>query len=165
MWAKTSTLLWLQRKWPSIVPGYRGFPIRAHSVQGLVALRYNGSSTKSKPLNPILRFFAAYPSFDYNPGLRPYSSHTSEFNRLCEVMEWGKKGRRRKAARKEFQEALVRWFNEAYGVDAECLEAWQELCKDSRIHPVPGTLVKARKVRPNFWQLDLVLVLKIAFLT
>ncbi|TEB06251.1 hypothetical protein FA13DRAFT_1585634, partial [Coprinellus micaceus] len=98
---------------------------------------------------PILRFFAAYPSFDYNPGLRPYSSHTSEFNRLCEVMEWGKKGRRRKAARKEFQEALVRWFNEAYGVDAECLEAWQELCKDSRIHPVPGTLVKARKTMFN----------------
>jgi len=90
-------------------------------------------------------FFEQYPDFDYDPSMPA----NSEWYRLCDHMNWGKKGKKtnpeRESAYEDFKDALVHQFNTNYGTDEESLDAWQELCERLGVFPIPDTLKEARE--------------------
>ena len=53
----------------------------------------------------------------------------------------------RKLRYTRFTEVLAAQFNIYYGVNAEKLEPWQDLCQALRLDPIPDTLKHARDVR------------------
>lgn len=87
----------------------------------------------------IYDFFAPYPEFDYDAS-KPVMP---EFERLCAVRSWGPKKRRKVYHR--LQDGLVGEFNQQFGVDETSLDAWQSLCEEVRISPIPSSIKQCRK--------------------
>ena len=81
--------------------------------------------------------------FLYNPS----QSIMSEFTRLSIMGGWDEYPEVRKLRYTRFTEVLAAQFNIYYGVNAEKLEPWQDLCQALRLDPIPDTLKHARDVR------------------
>ncbi|KAK7686019.1 hypothetical protein QCA50_010830 [Cerrena zonata] len=102
----------------------------------------NGHESSSDEFT-IEDFFAQFSDFDFDP-----SQHvTLEFNRLAESRQWGKE--RRRAQYRQLQDALVGEFNHQYGRDEGKLAAWQALCEEVGIDPIPTTITQCRKALAN----------------
>lgn len=91
---------------------------------------------------PLERFFSQYSKFKYRPTISP----VIEFRRLCEEYGWEKSGRKKKAARDEFDHAMKKEFDALYGADEKDINNWYKLCHVLRIDPIPDTLKKCRAV-------------------
>jgi len=61
-------------------------------------------------------------------------------------MNWEKRGPEDTEAFKAFSKAFTKQFNSHYGKDADSLQAWQRICRELNIFPVPDNLVKAKEV-------------------
>lgn len=72
----------------------------------------------------------------------PNDNFDSLFNRLA--IKEGLSKRQRKERRNE---VIAAEMDAAYGTDVTKLEKWQELCRDVRIEPVPGSITGCKKVR------------------
>lgn len=86
----------------------------------------------------------------------PYSPNhplMSEFRKLSAMKKWDDDSEVRQMRYNEFMEILVSQFNQYYGIDAEDIEPWQNLCQAIGIFPVPNSLEKAREVR--IWDLEI----------
>lgn len=94
------------------------------------------------PQTHIQEFFLRYPAFDYNS---TYSVMT-EFYRMCDSFGWDQDDPRKVAAREDLRDAMVFQFNEAYGTDADDINAWQLLCEVIGIEPIPDGLKACREV-------------------
>jgi|SRR6267154_3800937 len=93
---------------------------------------------------PLKIFFSRYSKFQYQPQNPPIT----EFNRLCEEYRWKsrKRGAKKKAARNDFNHAVIEEFNSLYGSDEKDINNWYKLCHVLRIDPVPTTLKECRAV-------------------
>jgi len=69
-----------------------------------------------------------------------------EFQRLAHAQQWKKGGKRYK---KERQARLADEYRQYFEQDTRKLEAWQALCKDLSVEPVPPSITKCNKVRPS----------------
>lgn len=65
----------------------------------------------------------------------------SLFNRLAIKEGWSKTQRKKRR-----HEAIAGELDAIYGTDTTKLEKWQELCRDVKIDPVPGSITKCKKV-------------------
>ncbi|KAF6760696.1 hypothetical protein DFP72DRAFT_1165857 [Ephemerocybe angulata] len=103
------------------------------------------SSPPSSPARPIADFFAAYPTFTYNPK----ESCTTEYRRLCRFMRWRRDSPESGQAWQDFRKAIVLQFNANFGTDAESVKAWWALCQTLGIKPVPRGLKEAQEAVCN----------------
>lgn len=71
----------------------------------------------------------------------PQDDFNSLFNRLAIKEGWSKTQRKKRR-----HEAIAGEVDAIYGTDTTKLEKWQELCRDVKIEPVPGSITKCRKV-------------------
>jgi len=71
----------------------------------------------------------------------PKDDFNSLFNRLAIREGWSKTQRKKRR-----HEAIVGEVDAIYGADITKLEKWQELCRDVKIEPVPGSITKCKKV-------------------
>lgn len=112
--------------------------------QGHAGKRGKGkrTGTSAKPTDEIDNFFFTYSEFDYDRS----ASFMEEFYRMCDFFGWERDDPDRKEAHEEFRTAMVQEFNSFYGKDIDDLSAWQKLCKNVRISPVPDDIETCRKV-------------------
>jgi hypothetical protein len=113
-----------------------------------MARKRKGGGNRNKPTlegneNHIDEFFAAYPSFNYDPT----APMTREFKRMCKFFGWSDDRRDKRDARDEFRAAMVRDFNSFYGSDVHDILAWHKLCRAVGICPLPEDIRECRKVR------------------
>ncbi|KAH9019803.1 hypothetical protein EDB84DRAFT_1275619, partial [Lactarius hengduanensis] len=92
------------------------------------------------------------PNSFFNP-----RSHQSSNLTACARRITGKKNDRKKdAARKAFQIAMKKEFDNLYGSDEKDIKNWQKLCYVLRIEPVPDTLWHAEVLKKHVNLVDLV---------
>ncbi|KAJ4382304.1 hypothetical protein N0V86_002638 [Didymella sp. IMI 355093] len=70
----------------------------------------------------------------------PKDNFDSLFNRLAIKEGWSKSQRKKRR-----HEAIAGEVDAIYGTDTTKLAKWQELCRDVKIEPVPGSISKCRK--------------------
>jgi hypothetical protein len=102
-------------------------------------------TSKQRPNNknqPLRIFFSQYSKFQY----QPQSSPIIEFEWLCEENRWEQNSTEKKAARDEFNLAMIMEFNFLYGSDEKDIKNWYNLCHVLRIDPVPNKLKECRAV-------------------
>ncbi|KAI0710639.1 hypothetical protein C8Q76DRAFT_623876 [Earliella scabrosa] len=63
---------------------------------------------------------------------------------MCDQFQWREDDAQRKDALRALQDAMVRKFNDLYGVSADELWAWQRLCRAIGIAPVSNSLRDCR---------------------
>ena len=63
---------------------------------------------------------------------------------MCKV--YGLDDKRRKAARRDFGDALTQQFNDTYGTDVDDLNSWQMMCAVLNMDPIPQTLQACQDV-------------------
>ena len=105
----------------------------------------SSQTSKERPNNenqPLKIFFSRYSRFQY----RPENPPIIEFERFCKEYRWGQHSAEKKAARYEFNLALIKEFNSLYGSDEKDIDNWYKLCHVLRIEPVPNTLHECRAV-------------------
>ena len=95
------------------------------------------------PVDHIAAFFARYPAFAYDPSI-PFMD---AFLDMCDHFRWREDDDERKDALRGLQDAMVRKFNDLYGVSVDSLWAWQRLCRAIGITPVSDSLRDCRSVR------------------
>ena len=103
------------------------------------------SESKQRPNNkdqPLKKYFSQHSKFQY----QPRNSPTAEFNRLCKEYQWKQDSEEKKAARDEFNLALIEEFNSLYGSDEKDIKNWHNLCHVLRIDPVPSKIKECREV-------------------
>lgn len=66
---------------------------------------------------------------------------------MCDEFGWDSDDYEMRKARGRFKSAMVKQFNDLYGIDEEDLTSWQKLCHVLNIEPVPEGLKKCREVR------------------
>ena len=71
----------------------------------------------------------------------PKEDFNSLFNRLAIKEGWSKTQRKKRR-----HEAIAGEVDAIYGTDNTKLEKWQELCRDVKIEPIPGSITKCKKV-------------------
>lgn len=71
----------------------------------------------------------------------PKEDFNSLFNRLAIKEGWSKTQRKKRR-----HEAIAGEVDAIYGTDTTKLEKWQELCRDVKIEPIPGSVTKCKKV-------------------
>lgn len=86
-----------------------------------------------------------FKGFSYNPR----NTFMHEFDRLSASMGWDESTKLRLRRYDEFLDILVSQFNLYYGVSADRLKPWQDLCQVIGIDPPPITLEDARTVRQS----------------
>ena len=96
----------------------------------------------SNGVDHIAAFFAGYPAFAYDPSV-PFMDG---FLDMCDQFQWREDDAERKDALRALQDAMVRKFNDLYGVSADELWAWQRLCRAIGIAPVSNSLRDCRSV-------------------
>ena len=102
-------------------------------------------TSKQRPDNenePLKSFFSQYPKFHYQPRNAPIF----EFKRLCKKYQWKQDSAEVKAARDEFDLAMIMEFNSLYGSNEKDINNWHRLCHVLRIDPVPNTLEECTAV-------------------
>ena len=106
----------------------------------------NDSPSPSSPA-PLEIFFSSFTvrGFSYTPT----TSANKNFALLCKASGWVGNSPQRVDARRSFKDALVQQFNFLYGVDANDLNVWQNLCKTIGIEPVPDSVDECRTVGGN----------------
>lgn len=120
---------------PNIPQKLRGRKHRAHTLE-----------------SPLGDFFSSYyPQFEYDAT----ESASHEFYRLCDELGWDCEDAEREQAHRNFKDALVKQFNEIYGMDEDDLGKWQNLCHIVDIYPIPDELEACREASTralfHFW--------------
>ncbi|KAI0751375.1 hypothetical protein C8Q80DRAFT_1157047 [Daedaleopsis nitida] len=98
------------------------------------------AKTRTAQVNHIDRFFAQYPSFDY----QPTAPFIEEFTRLRQQEKWDKGHVQN--ARREFNSAMVLTFNKMYGKRADALSAWQKLCSALGVEDMPRDIASCKQL-------------------
>ncbi|KAI0271213.1 hypothetical protein BGY98DRAFT_922924, partial [Russula aff. rugulosa BPL654] len=117
--------------------GFQSQLRKAHSSNG------DFQTSKQRPDNenePLKSFFSQYSKFHYQPRNAPII----EFERLCKKYQWKQDSAVVKAARDEFDLAMIMEFNSLYGSNEKDINNWHRLCHVLRIDPVPNTLEECR---------------------
>ncbi|KAF1836205.1 hypothetical protein BDW02DRAFT_494169, partial [Decorospora gaudefroyi] len=81
-------------------------------------------------------WFLKFAPFVYDPTF----GILSNFDRLAASRKWGDK-----LTRKHWAECQAVEFGQLYGKDSTKLEAWQQLCRDVNIDPVPDSITQCKK--------------------
>ncbi|EJD50532.1 hypothetical protein AURDEDRAFT_182442 [Auricularia subglabra TFB-10046 SS5] len=107
--------------------------------------RTSAPPSNAKDIGPanIAAFFAAYPTFNYDPKKNVWD----EWRRLRKFLNIDSRDKKavRGHLKDQLQTAVVRQFNHKYGTDVFNLESWQKLCRRVGV-PVPGTIEECQKV-------------------
>jgi hypothetical protein len=104
--------------------------------------RNSNQRENKRSLDHIDRFFARYPTFEYDSAKPIWT----EFYRMCEFFKWDQNDIEMKDAKQEFKTAMVKQFNDIYGTDPNNLKSWQKLCRVLNMEPVPTDLAACREV-------------------
>lgn len=88
---------------------------------------------------PVSRYWARFPGFIHDPSA-PLSE---EFERLSTYMGWSKKSKKQQ---KRQAECYSIEFETHFGTNANNLEAWQDLCLEVGIEPIPTSITQCKKV-------------------
>lgn len=107
-----------------------------------------GSSRKfntprgSQNEGPIDVFFSQFPCFGYNTTAPVWD----EFEFLCQFNEWDDDDYKKRQAKRQFKDALIREFGTLYGTDVDELWSWQKLCEALQISSVSDDVKVCRQV-------------------
>ncbi|KAF8336078.1 hypothetical protein F5887DRAFT_1250067, partial [Amanita rubescens] len=111
------------------------------SLSKVVEAKTDGAGPRSEATH-IADFFANYPDFSHNPGT-PVSV---EFQRLAKRYKWKRKSPEYKDAWAQFGAAMGKQFADYYGSDVHDINAWQALCIELGVDPVPDTIAQCKKI-------------------
>ncbi|KAG6868380.1 hypothetical protein C0993_003904 [Termitomyces sp. T159_Od127] len=83
------------------------------------------------------QFFKDRDGFSYNPSKPAWQ----EYRRLAHHLQWDKET----AEHRSFKTALVRTFNDTYGMDENSLESWTALYRVLHVTPIPEDVLACKK--------------------
>jgi hypothetical protein len=95
------------------------------------------------PPTHIANYFAQFsPQFRYDPRGETWA----QFYALRDYFGWEPQSEQLRREADDLRSAIVHEFNHIYGTDENDLVAWQTLCREVRVSPIPSTIPDCRRV-------------------